>query len=67
MISLLEKYLNTKAIINKLPMQAGDVRITYADISKARNLLKYDPVWSFEDGIQSFLNSMDIDWQDVNK
>ena len=33
------------------PERAGDIKHSNADISKARELLKYDPDWSFEDGI----------------
>ncbi len=34
------------------PKRAGDVRKTYADISKARKLLGYKPVMNFEDGLK---------------
>jgi UDP-glucuronate 4-epimerase len=37
------------------PMQPGDVMTTYADISKAKHLLDYNPVWSFEAGIKKFI------------
>ena len=36
-------------------MQDGDVNITYADISKAKNLLNYTPKVSFEEGIERFI------------
>jgi UDP-glucuronate 4-epimerase len=55
MISLLEKQLNLLADIRQLPMQPGDVSITYANIDKARSLLGYNPTWDFEDGIIEFL------------
>ncbi len=45
--------------VNK-PMQDGDVDITYADISKAQNILGYDPKTSFEEGLSKF-----IAWHDV--
>ena len=41
--------------IKKLPMQPGDVDRTYADISKAKNLIGYEPKTSFEDGIKNFV------------
>jgi UDP-glucuronate 4-epimerase len=55
MIEVLESKLQEKIKINSLPMQAGDVDVTYASITKASNLLGYKPKWSFEDGIEVFL------------
>ena len=56
-ISLIEKALGRKAVINQLPPQAGDVNITYADISKAKKLLGYTPKTGIEEGLK-FL----VDW-----
>ena len=36
-------------------MQDGDVNITYADISKAKKMLSYEPKTKFEDGIEQFV------------
>jgi UDP-glucuronate 4-epimerase len=55
MIELLEKNLGRKAIINRLPDQPGDVPLTYADISKARARLGYNPKIKIEEGIPLFL------------
>lgn len=57
LISLIERSLDTHAVIDHQPMQPGDVPCTYADISKARNLLGYDPTTKIADGIPKF-----IDW-----
>ncbi|MEO1516115.1 MAG: GDP-mannose 4,6-dehydratase [Bacteroidota bacterium] len=54
MIATIEKVFEEKADIEQLPMQAGDVPQTYADISKARRLLGYEPTTSFEEGIRLF-------------
>jgi len=54
LIELLEHALATKAIIDRQPMQPGDVPLTYADISKARRLLGYSPQTKVEDGIPKF-------------
>jgi len=54
MIETIEKVFGKKAIINRLPMQAGDVPKTFADISKAQRLLNYRPSTSFEKGIEKF-------------
>jgi UDP-glucuronate 4-epimerase len=56
LINLLERYANRKAKLNYLPLQSGDVKQTYADISKARNLLTYAPEISMEEGLQDFIN-----------
>lgn len=37
----------------------GDIRHNFADISKARNLLGFDPKWSFEEGIKQFCEWVD--------
>lgn len=55
MINTIAKTLNKEVIIDKLPMQPGDVDKTYADISKARTLLGYEPKTTFEEGIKKFI------------
>lgn len=63
MVAQIEKATGKKAIINKLPMQPGDVIRTYADISKAQRFLNFQPNMPFEEGIQKF-----VDWYlDANK
>ncbi|KLI58722.1 GDP-mannose 4,6-dehydratase [Brachyspira hyodysenteriae] len=54
MIKTIETVLEKKAIINRMEMQKGDVDKTVADITKARNLLNYNPSTSFENGIKKF-------------
>ena len=55
LIEILEENLGQKAVIDRQPMQPGDVPITYADISKAKKLLGYDPTTKIEDGIPKFV------------
>jgi len=55
LISLLEKELHKKAEIDRQPLQPGDVPQTYADITKARRLLGYDPRTQIEEGIHRFV------------
>ena len=55
LIELLEENLDKKAVINRQPMQPGDVPMTYADISKARDLLGYNPKTKIENGIPKFV------------
>jgi UDP-glucuronate 4-epimerase len=55
MIETLENALGKKAIKEFLPPQPGDVERTFADISKARNELDYNPVFDFKKGIEEFV------------
>ncbi len=55
LIELLEAALGRKAVIDRQPLQPGDVPITYADISKARRLLGYNPQTKIETGIPKFV------------
>ena len=50
LISLLEKELGQRAIIDSQALQAGDVPQTFADITKARSLLGYNPQTQIEMG-----------------
>lgn len=56
MIELLEDALGRKAEIDRQPLQPGDVPITYADVTKARAKLGYDPQVTIEEGILRFVN-----------
>ncbi|MBN1918223.1 MAG: SDR family NAD(P)-dependent oxidoreductase [Verrucomicrobia bacterium] len=53
LIGLIASALGKKPRIKQLPLQPGDVPITYADIGKANRLLGYDPGYPIERGIQS--------------
>ncbi|HEY0407223.1 MAG TPA: SDR family NAD(P)-dependent oxidoreductase [Pyrinomonadaceae bacterium] len=55
LISLLEKNLDRHAVINRQPMQPGDVPQTFADVGKARRLLGYQPQTQIEEGIARFV------------
>ncbi len=55
LIALLEKALGKAAIIDRQPPQPGDVPITFADISKARTRLGYNPNVKIEEGIPKFV------------
>lgn len=56
LIALLEEALGKKAEVEELPEQPGDVPITYADITKARRLLGYDPHVGIEAGVERFVH-----------
>jgi len=55
LIELIENAVGKKAVIQRLPMQPGDVPVTFADISKARNQLGYAPKMKVEQGIPQFV------------
>ena len=61
MIETIGKALNKEPKIKQLPMQLGDVNRTFADISKAKKMLGYEPKTSFGDGIQKF-----VEWYKEN-
>jgi len=54
MVRYLEEALGEKARIQFLPSQAGDMEITYADISRARQMIGYNPQRPFREGIRMF-------------
>jgi UDP-glucuronate 4-epimerase len=56
-IHAIEQALGLEAQLEFAPMQAGDVPVTYADISKAKRMLGYEPQTSVEEGIARF-----VDW-----
>jgi nucleoside-diphosphate-sugar epimerase len=56
MIRAIELATGIKANIKQLPMQPGDVDITFASIEKAESILGYHPKYSFEEGIRNFVH-----------
>ena len=56
-IEVLENYLGHKAIKNLLPLQAGDVPDTYADVDALTRDVGYRPATPIEDGVARF-----VDW-----
>ena len=57
LIELLESSLGKKAVLDRQPLQPGDVPITFANIAKARAKLGYNPQVKIEEGIPKF-----VDW-----
>ena len=56
LIKEIEEQCLKKAKIVRLPEQPGDVPNTFADISKARKLLGYNPSTQLHHGLKNFLN-----------
>ncbi len=55
MIAALEQATGCRAVIRRLPEQPGDMPATWADISKARRLLGYDPRTPIALGLPRFV------------
>ena len=55
LVRLIEQVSGRKAELQRMPMQPGDVEITYADISKARRLLDYSPQTPIQAGLKKFI------------
>ena len=62
MINTIAEVLNKTPNIQELPMQPGDVERTFADISKAKKLIGYNPKTSFKNGIENF-----VKWYIINE
>lgn len=56
LIQTIENVLGKKALIDRHPLQPGDVMITYADITKARSEIGYNPKFDIRIGIEKFVN-----------
>ncbi len=54
LITEIENVIGKKATIKKLPLQAGDVPQTYANIEKAKKLLNYSPNTNITKGLRLF-------------
>lgn len=55
MLTAIDNELGKKADLDKMPLQAGDVQKTHADVSKAKTLIGYDPKTNFQNGIKNFV------------
>ncbi|MEX0807509.1 MAG: NAD-dependent epimerase/dehydratase family protein, partial [Dongiaceae bacterium] len=56
-LALLEERCGRKAIVENVPMQQGDVRATYADITESKRDLGFEPKTSIDQGLPRF-----VDW-----
>lgn len=57
LIEVVERHVGKPVKIDRQPLQPGDVEITYADVSKAREKLGYAPKTSLDEGVRRF-----VDW-----
>jgi UDP-glucuronate 4-epimerase len=63
LVELLEEALGVEAVIERHPPQPGDVARTFADVSRARELLGYEPRIPVEQGIPRFVEWLRAAWQ----
>ena len=62
LVNKIELVMNKKAKINYLPEQPGEVHSTFADNTKAKVLLGYQPKMKLKNGLQLF-----YDWYVTNR
>ena len=55
LIALIEEAVGRPAKIERLPETPGDMPVTYADLTKARQLLGYSPKFPITDGVKEFV------------
>ena len=55
LVCMLERATGKKALVQREAPQQGDVPLTWADVSKAQNLLGYRPKTTLEDGLKKFV------------
>lgn len=55
LLATIGRLCGVEPILDRQPLQPGDVLITYADVSRARRELGYDPRTTLEEGLARFL------------
>lgn len=56
MIRTIGEVMEVDPVVERLPLQPGDVQRTWADISRARELLSYGPDTEFREGVRRFVS-----------
>jgi UDP-glucuronate 4-epimerase len=54
LVAMLEESLGVKAILDRQPAQPGDVPLTSADVTHAREVLGYQPRTPIREGLRKF-------------
>ena len=62
MIDILEKLLNKKAVIEPHPFNASDMKHTFADIGKAKQLLNWQPSIGLPDGLRMMVEGTKFEY-----
>jgi len=55
LVKTIEEALGKKAILDRQPMQPGDVKKTFADIDKAKRTFGYSPKTQIKEGISEYI------------
>ena len=55
LVELIGEVCGRQPVLQRQPAQPGDVHVTYADVSKARERLGYDPKTPVREGLERFL------------
>ncbi len=55
LVKTIEGVLGKKAVLDKQPMQPGDVKRTFADIGKAKRIFGYSPKTQIKEGISEYV------------
>ena len=55
LVTLIGEACGREPVVERLPAQPGDVRVTYADVSKARERLGYRPTTPVREGLERFV------------
>jgi UDP-glucuronate 4-epimerase len=56
MVRIVGEEMGIEPVVEHLPPQPGDVQRTWADVSRARALLGYEPSVDFRDGVREFVS-----------
>lgn len=56
LLELIEKTVGKKAVIDRKPMQLGDVQVTISDLKKSQKKLSFNPKTKITDGLRSFFD-----------
>ncbi len=56
LVNAISDHLEYEVMTEMLPLPKGDVNITYADISKAKELLNYNPKTNIDNGLKKFFD-----------
>lgn len=55
LVAMIGEVCGVEVVLDRQPMQPGDVVVTYADVSKARERLGYRPTTPVRQGLESFV------------
>ncbi len=56
LVAIVERVVGKPTLLDRQPMQPGDVPVTFADVTSATRDLGYTPITSIEDGVHAFWN-----------